>query len=76
MYKPKFALSPDGAKHGRECEERGHGHGDPAGDGLRGEEEGEPGDDDEQPRGQVGLEQVVADLAPQQHSHYHSGVHA
>ena len=39
---------PDGAEHGGECEERGHGHGDPAGDGLGREEEGEPGHDDEQ----------------------------
>ena len=39
---------PDGAEHGCQREERGHGHGDPAGDGLGREEEGEPGHDHEE----------------------------
>ena len=35
-------------KHGGQGEEGGHGHGHPPGDGLRGQEEREPGNDHKQ----------------------------
>lgn len=65
---------PDSSKHGSQCEQCCHGHGDSPRDGLGGQEQGQPGHDHEQPGRQVGLEQVVADFAAEEEGHYHAGV--
>jgi hypothetical protein len=46
----------------------------PTWNGLRGDEHGEPGDDDEQSGRDVGLEEVVLDLALQEDPQNHAGV--
>ena len=43
-----WCVLPHRPKHGRQGEEGGHGHGDPPGDGLGGQEEGEPGHNDKE----------------------------
>jgi hypothetical protein len=42
------SVLPDSPEHGGQGEEGGHGHGHSARDGLRGEEEGEPGNNHKQ----------------------------
>jgi hypothetical protein len=51
--------------------EKGH---RPTWNGLRGDEHGEPGDDDEQSGRDIGLEEVVLDLALQEDPQNHAGV--
>ena len=46
-------------EHGGEGEQDGHGDGQPLGDTLGGQEEGEPGDGQVDRGGEVGLDQVV-----------------
>ena len=61
---PGHAL-PDCAEHGGEGEEGGHPHPNPARHWLRGDEYRQPAQDDEHSAGDVGLDDVVANLPGQ-----------
>ena len=74
VWLPLEATLPDGAKHGSQSEKCGHGHRHPAGDGLGGQEEGEPGNDDKEAAGEVGLEEVVVYLSTKHYCHYYSRI--
>ena len=63
-------------EHGCEREEGRHAHGHPARNVLQGDEHGEPGQGDEERRGEVGAQHVVRQFASELQAEDHPGENA